>query len=113
MANVTNNSVAYQVKLPVEVMRFARKDWFRRSCCRTDHANLEHNFSTLNFNRQFNHIQSGSLHTAHLILPTKTNHRTAVTQVNPFVPKDASYVDLVSKKQPTNLHLISRNVSSH
>jgi len=34
------------------------------------------------------------------------------TQVNPFVPKDASYVDL-SKKQPTNLHLISRNVSSH
>jgi hypothetical protein len=70
------------------------------SCCGTDHAYLEHNFSTLNFNRQFNHIQSGSLHTAH---PQKQSSH-AVMQAKPFAPKEAKEA---SNWSVTIIHFLS------
>jgi hypothetical protein len=49
----------------VEVMRFVRKDLIWRAPVVEQIMPSGTYFFTLNFNRQFNHIQSGSLHTAH------------------------------------------------
>ena len=48
-------------------MRFVRKDWFWRApVVGNGYAYLELNFSTLNFNRQFNHILNQAPYIQHI-----------------------------------------------